>query len=394
MSTSVTDSIIDESIATDSPEAFDSLIEHYPEDPGLLCMYASILEKNGLNTAAVEFYERATKICTDSGKTLQAIRSKAHKWRLARPDIEEIDIFFSNIKNNNHNHHPFNDFFNNLFKSEKLHLMLNLEHIAFPAKTIIKKPGKIEDALFFIVSGELKEFFYQLLENSKKYQKDLTRILKENDHFGQVYPYTQELKSQSFVEAITKVQLAKLSKANLIKLCQKYPRIEQGIIDLCKVRSTNEAHCSKVKIRKNNRYPIKVSMKVDVLSPQNNQAEFTFFGYSKDFSVAGVGFVLNECSKELKEKLGAILERNEKRKIRSDLYCDNISISISGELVRLKEIVENGRRTVVLGIQFEQVPPYLQGLLFSVAKVFSSTQNLSEKDEPLYPGFDHHRQKL
>jgi len=90
--------------------------------------------------------------------------------------------------------------------------------------------------------------------------------------------------------------------------------------------------------------------------------------------VTGVGFVLNECSKELREKLGTILERNEKRKITSVFLGDNMSISIYGEIVRLQEIVENGHRTIVLGIQFKKMPPNLQGLLFSAARIFSISE--------------------
>ncbi len=371
MSTPVIDGIIDGSITIHSPEVFNSIIEHCPDNPDLLCMYADLLKKNNIRASAIQLYEKAAKICTDSGKPIQAIISKAHQWRLSRPDKQEVDSFFWNIENTNPNQHPFNNFFNNLFQAEKLHLTLNFEHIVFPAKTVIKKPGKTEDALFFVISGELKESYYQLLDHREKYQKHPVRILKENDYFGTVYPYSQEIKSQSLVESITRVQLAKLSKTNIIKLCQKYPRIEQGLIGLCSIRSSKGIPNFKIKIRKSNRYPIKVSMKVDILSGENSAEELTFLGYSKDLSVTGVGFILNECSKELREKLAGILERNEKRRINAVFYGDNLSISISGELVRLQEIVEDGRRTIVLGIQFEKMPPNLQGLLFSAAKVFS-----------------------
>jgi len=377
MSTPLVDGIADGSIKIDSPEAFSSIIEHYPNDPDLLCLYADLLTRKDFKASAGEFYEKATKIFTDSGKLIQAIISKACKWRLSRPNHEEIDSFFSSIQNANKNQYPFNDFFNNLFRSEKLHLMLSLENVVFPAKTIIKKAGEIEDALFFVISGELKESFYQLLEHREKHQKQPMRILRENDHFGQVYPYTKEIKSPSFVEAITRVQLAKLSQAHLKKLSKKYPPIEQAIITLCNIRSKNGNPGSEIKIRNSNRYPIKVDMKVDVLSVENTEAEFTFSGYSKDLSVTGVGFVLNESSKEIREKLGSIMEANEKRKIRSVFYRANISISISGELVRMQEIVENGRRTIVLGIQFEKMPPNLQGLLFSAAKIFSISETSS-----------------
>jgi hypothetical protein len=375
MPKAIIDGIVGGSIIIDSPEAFSYIIEHFPENPDLLCMYARLLMKNNGNVSAIGLYERAANIYSDSGEIIQAIISKANKWRMSRPDIEEIDRFFCSIEKASQQHQPFSEFFNQLSRSEKMALMFSLEYIVFPAKTIVVKPGIIEDAIYFVVSGELKESFYRLIDHKEKYPTQPVQKIQKNGHFGNIYPYIKEIKAQSIVETLSVVQLAKLSKKNLTIICNKFPHIEKEFIGLCDIRSNSEMPGSEIKIRKSYRYPIQVNMKVDILASEKDEPEYSFFGYSKDLSVTGVGFMINACSKELKEKLAAIFERDQKRKVVSIFYGENISITISGEIVRFQEIIENGARTVMLGIQFESMPPNIQGLLFSAARIFSSSES-------------------
>ena len=154
-------------------------------------------------------------------------------------------------------------------------------------------------------------------------------------------------------------------------LCQKYPRIEQGIIKLCGIRTDNVIPTVEIKLRTSNRYAIKVKMNVEVLKPSNHASEYRLSGFSKDLSVTGVGFIPDQPSKELKESLALSIEGNEQRRVNASFYNDNMSLSTFGKLVRMQEIVESGRKTIVLGIQFEKMPPNMQGFIFSAAKIFS-----------------------
>jgi hypothetical protein len=368
---SIVEGIIGGSITVNNPEAFSSFFLQYPDNPDLYYIYAGLLKNNLQKQSAAIFYEKAAQISISSGNLIKGIISQAHKWRLSRPNRQEIESFFSQLNNHKHSDHPFHSFFTSLQLSEKIDLMLNFDIAVIPPKTVIIKPGEIEDSIYFVISGEARESFYQLLDSKSKCNTLPSRIIKEYDSFGKTYPYTEQHKSRSCIETITLMQLARLGRDCLTTLCQKYPRIEQGIIKLFGIRSATTASTAEIKLRKSNRYPIIVKMKVEVLKMPNHDPEYSLSGVSKDLSVTGVGFIPDQPSKELKDNLTLIIEGNEKRRVNTSFYCDNISLSISGELVRMQEIVESGRKTIILGIQFEKMPPNMQGFLFSAAKIFS-----------------------
>ncbi|MBI5578454.1 MAG: hypothetical protein HY895_04805 [Deltaproteobacteria bacterium] len=334
-------------------------------------MYAGLLKKNFQNQSAATFYGKAAQISIASGNLIKGIISQAHKWRLSRPNREEIESFFSKLNSFEYQNHDFYNFFTSLPLPEKIDLMLNLDIVVIPPKTIVIKPGEIEDSIYIVISGEAKESYYQLLDSKSKSNAMPSRRIREYDSFGKAYPYTEQHKSRSCIETITLMQLARLSRDSLRGLCQKHPRIEQGIIRLFGIRTNAAASTDDIKLRKSNRYPIKVKMNVEILEPSNHVSEYSLSGFSKDLSVTGVGFIPNQSSKELKESLALCIEGNEKRRVNASFYNDNISLSIFGELVRMQEIVESGRKTIVLGIQFEKMPPNMQGFLFSAAKIFS-----------------------
>jgi hypothetical protein len=368
---SIVEGIIGGTITVTNPEVFSSFFLQYPDNPDLYYMYAGLLKNNSQNQSAATFYGKAAQISIASGNLIKGIVSQAHKWRLSRPNREEIESFFSNLNNFDHHNHPFCKFFTSLSLSEKIDLMLNLDIVVIPPKTIVIRPGAIEDSIYFVISGEAKESYYQLLDSKSKSNANPSRIIREYDNFGKAYPYTEEHKSRSYIETITLMQLAKLSRNSLGELCQKYPRIEQGIIRLSEIRNDNVIPTVEIKLRTSNRYAIKVKMNVEILNPSNHASEYSLAGFSKDLSVTGVGFIPDQPSKELKESLSLIIEGDEQRRVNAFFYNDNISLSIFGELVRMQEIVESGRKTIVLGIQFEKMPPNMQGFIFSAAKIFS-----------------------
>jgi hypothetical protein len=373
MNKQLSDSILDGSIAVDSPDAFSAILEQYPDNPDLWSMHADLLLKSNSKNAASQCYEKAAKMFLGSGRPLRAMVSQALHWRLSKPNKESFSSFLLELENQEHPDTLFTGFLNSLTTQEKLWFMRSLEPICLPARSIVKKVGDLETHLFFVLSGQLRESFYHLLHHRRKYQSFPNRTLKENDHFGDIYPCSEEIKSQSLVETLTRVELAKLSKIRLKQLCLKFPQVEKGIIQLLKIRSPNTDTEGGFSIRKSQRYPLQVRMSVELLSSDPDEPKLFFSGYSKDLSVTGVGFILDRCTKEDKEILTSILEKNQKITLQSVFYSDPLSLCISGQLVRLQETIEMGYKTMLLGIHFEEMPPNLQGLLFSAAKIFSSS---------------------
>jgi hypothetical protein len=367
----IVEGIIGGTITVSNNEAFNSLLVQYPDNPDLYYVYADSLKNNLQKQSAANFYAKAAHHSLTSGNLIKAIISQAHKWRLSRPKREEIESFFSDIDNCSNRNNAFYKFFTDLSLSEKIALMLNLHIVVIPPKTTIIKPGEIEDFIYFAISGEAKESFYQLVDSKSKCNVMPSRIIREYDIFGKAYPYTEQHKSRSFIETTTQMQLAKLSRDTLRGLCQKYPRIEQGIIKLFSIRTNTPVSPAEIKLRKSARYPIKVKMNLEVFALSNKDSELCISGFSKDISVTGVGFILDQYTKGLKDSLTLLVENCEKNKIKVSFDNGNISLSIFGKIVRMQEIVEAGSKTMILGIQFEEMPPSMQGVIFSTAKIFS-----------------------
>jgi hypothetical protein len=117
-------------------------------------------------------------------------------------------------------------------------------------------------------------------------------------------------------------------------------------------------------------------MQVQVLTENGEQPEFVLTGCYKDISLSGVGLIVNQCSKQMIQQLGSLLENGQKRKTRSIFSDTHISLIVSGELVRFQEIIENGRKTVMLGIQYDDIAPNQRGLLFSILRAFSDSTDI------------------
>ena len=195
---SIIEGIIGGTITVTNPGAFSSFFLQYPDNPDLYYMYAGLLKNNSQNQSAATFYGKAAQISIASGNLIKGIVSQAHKWRLSRPNKEEIESFFSNLNNFDHHNHSFCKFFTSLSLSEKIDLMLNLDIVVIPSKTIVIRPGEIEESIYFVISGEAKESYYQLLDSKSKSNAMPSRIIREYDSFGKAYPYTEEHKSRSY----------------------------------------------------------------------------------------------------------------------------------------------------------------------------------------------------
>ena len=99
--------------------------------------------------------------------------------------------------------------------------------------SIFKKNADGENALFVVVSGSLNETAYLPVKMDKVtvYEKHAV-MLHENDYFGDFYPFEDKNLSHSYVEALSQVELAKISKSHLKKICTKYQDVEMAIHDL------------------------------------------------------------------------------------------------------------------------------------------------------------------
>jgi CRP-like cAMP-binding protein len=140
---------------------------------------------------------------TEAGMMLQAIVAKIFQWQIRIPAHQEAQLFLTDLKNCSSKEMRLNRFICKLSSLEMISLFSIFEIVQFPAEHVLIKPGDNEDDLFFIVAGQIRDSIYLTVEDRRKIFRRPNILLSENDYFGDIYPFDQEKKSQSYVETIS-----------------------------------------------------------------------------------------------------------------------------------------------------------------------------------------------
>ena len=362
---SIAAQIVDGSIKIDSIEEFDNILKLFPDDPELQRVYSDLLVKKKMSEAAAQSYGKAAKRFIDSGMMLQAIVSKSLQWKITPPaDLNEARYFFSELKKGSYYESSINTFFDELSYPAMLAIIYSFVKIRLPVGKIVKKNGEGEKDLFLIVSGALRETTFQPVKTDQEtlYKKH-TFNLSEDDFFGNIYPFEEEKLSQSYIEAITEVELVKISKANLKKICRKYEDVEHGIINLYKARSGSEPKNIQRKERKGDRHhtPVKINLQINA-DPSGN-TPLMLDGQSRDISIGGICVVLEA----FESANSAFLKSIKNSKVQVSLPSEAMALNVFGTIIWGKAVRFEKENHYIIGIQFEEMSPKLQGMVFAFA---------------------------
>ena len=364
---SIPDHIIDGSILIDSVEAFKSILKQYPENAALLKAYSDFLTKNNLFDLAAKSYREASNLYVKEGKILQAIVSKKLEWRIQTADEKEIKLFLESLKSGKFKEIPLKVFFNRLGHEEMLEVITSFVRARLPAGTVIKKKGDDEDNLYFVVSGTLKDSLYPSIDEKVKVHRPPNIYLNENEFFGDVYPFNDDRKCQSDIETITQVELVKLSKPKLIQLCKKYSNLELGILDLCKIRLQTDQLGDTRLLRKAHRYEMPVDMNLELYPQAKSNTPVMVEGFSSDISVGGICAILDSGNASIAAIVEAFENERNSKKIWVGFPAEKMHIKVLGRIAWSYAVNLNDQKTLVLGIQFEEMSPRLRGMLFMFA---------------------------
>jgi hypothetical protein len=362
---SIAAQIVDGSIKIDSIEEFDNILKLFPDDPELQRVYSDLLIKKKMSVAAVRSYGKAAKRFIDSGMMLQAIVSKSLQWKIALPaDLNEARYFFSELKKGSYHESPINRFFNELSYPAMLAILYSFVKVRLPAGKIVKKNGEGEKDLFLIVSGALRETTFQPVKADQEtlYKKN-TFNLSENDFFGNIYPFEEEKLSQSYIEAITEVELVKISKANLMKICRKYEDVEHGIINLYKARSGSEPKNIQRKERQGDRHHTPVKLNLQINADPSGNTPLMLDGHSRDISIGGICVVLDA----FEPANSAFLKSIKNSKVQISLPSEAMALNVFGTIIWGKEVRLEKENNYIIGIQFDEMSPKLRGMVFAFA---------------------------
>ncbi len=243
----------------------------------------------------------------------------------------------------------------------------NLVRARLPAGTIVKKKGDAEESLYFIVSGTLKDSLYPSIDEKVEVHRPPNIYLNENEFFGDIYPFDEDRKCKSDIETVTQVELVKLSRPKLIQLCKQYSSLELGILDLCKIRLKSDNMGFSKLLRKAQRYDMPVDINLELYHQAASNTPVVVEGFSSDISVGGICAILDSAHSSIENILEAFENGTNSKKIWVDFPAENMHVKVLGRIAWSHSVILNGKKTLVLGIQFEEMSPRLRGMLFMFA---------------------------
>jgi CRP-like cAMP-binding protein len=366
---SIAKHIVDGSIIIDSVKEFRSMLQIFPNDPALHRAYADLLLRKQLFEAAVQSYQQAAELYAAAGLLLQAVVCQVFKWRIYPPADAESKKFWGILHKGKYHEIPINMFLAGLSHTELVTVMNVMELMRLPTGKTINKIGDKENALYFIVAGNLKATTYEPLEKNDFDHRKTTVYLAENDFFGHVYPLNESKLSHSHIESITQTELARISRDKLIQICRRHTPIELGIIDLYKVRSHKEEVEIRRAVRKTDRHKLPVKTNLKIWPGTAGYYGLILDGTSRDISVDGMCIVLDAKY----ANVPSIYKSIKNAKIEISLPSEAMTVNVLGSIVWSNEVYQEEQRSLALGIRFEEMSPQMSGMLMVFANMINQT---------------------
>ena len=361
---SVAEQIIDGSITINSIEEFKSILKIFPNDPALQKAFSNLLYIEEHPQEAAKSYDKTAQLYIDAGKLLQAIDSKMLQWKIRPPTPQEAQHFYSTLQQGSYYESPLKAFFHRLSYRELVAFVSKLSRKELSSGKMIKKTGDLENSLYFVVSGNLKEtVFVPLRKGDDSLYRKRASVLSENQFFGDVYPLKEKNKSKSYVETSTRAELILITKPNLVKICEKYPNIEMGLLDLYRVRKKDGNGDLQTKVRKLGRHNLPLKINLHIFTDSNQKEPLIIDGYSRDVSIGGLCVILDGKY----HSIASIYKNVKNAKIEMSLPNQELSMKVSGDIVWSREFTWKKKKIVALGFQFKEMAPKFRGLFFMMA---------------------------
>jgi hypothetical protein len=364
---SIPEHIIDGSIVIDSAEAFASILKQFPDNPPLVKKYADLLFRQELLDLAAKSYGEAARLYIVSGELLQALIAKKQQWLIKPPSNREIHLLFAALEQANLKPTPFKMLFDKLAPPEILAIISGFVRVRLFAGKTVKNAGDRETDLYFVVSGTMKDSIYPSLETKEKVHRKRTIYLSDDDFFGGIYPFKKDHTCKSDIKTVTQVELVKISRQKLMRLTREFPRLEPALIDLFKIRSGPAGPSEPQTVRKADRYQLPIKMNLELAPKGSFKNPLVVDGYSSDISIGGICVVLNGHSEHIGHLLASLPETADKGRVRVSFPGETMELKVLGNIKWHHEIHFNGRKTLALGIRFEEDSPKLRGMLFMFA---------------------------
>lgn len=369
---SILSRIIDGSVTINSVAEFKNLLKAFPNDPWLHRFFADLLKREKSFYSAADAYRTAAELFIQADMTLQALVSKIFEWRILEPSHNEDQAFYSSLRESRSRNTGVQNFIIKMTHPEMMAFMSTLIIRNFPAGSMLKRFGDEENDLYFVVSGALEETIYHRLEKGGRVQKKSTKTLVENDFFGEIYPFEEEKVSQSDIETITRVEFAIIYRSRLMAICRKYPNVKILVNGLYESRSVPDEERFSNIIRKTVRRQLPTQVNIKIFRDEQDKAPLNFDGFTENISLGGASVVLGANYDTA--YFGSLVGKQVL--IQVYLAIAFVSLSILGAIVWSKEIFLEGKKSEMLGIQFEEMTDKKRRLLQGYHYGYESEQDL------------------
>ena len=377
---SIPQHIVDGSIGIDSIEAFGSILKQYPNHPGLLKKYSDLLFRQDLHDLAAKSYGEAAQLFIESGKMLQALVAKKLQWLIKPPPDKDLRQFLSALDQGIFDDCPLKIFFEKLSAKEKLAVISGFVRVELIAGKTLKKSGEKDTDLYFVVCGTLKDSVFPSIDTKQKVYRKSNIYLTDDDFWGDVYPFDRDQTGTSEVVTVTQVELVKISKQKLVGLCRQYPNVERALIDLFKIRAESGVINRPNMFRQAGRYQMPMKMILELPPWGPFKTPIAIEGYSSDISISGICVVLNGSSEHVPYLLNSLSEIDDRKRIRVSFPGDTMELKVRGNIIWNHEIQFNGKKTLAVGVQFEEDTPKMRGMLFMFAKSLGRVDKLTTSE--------------
>ena len=144
------------------------------------------------------------------------------------------------------------------------------------------------------------------------------------------------------------------------------------------IRSGPEEPAQTSTVRKAERYQLPIKMNLELAPKGSFKNPLVVDGYSSDISIGGICLVLNGKSDQIGHRLATLPETADSSKIRVSFPGETMELKVWGNIKWRHEIHFNGRKTLALGIRFQEDSPKLRGMLFMFANSLVMPKALTE----------------
>jgi hypothetical protein len=123
-------------------------------------------------------------------------------------------------------------------------------------------------------------------------------------------------------------------------------------------------------VRKADRHKLPVKMNLKIWPGTTGHYGLILDGLSRDISVNGMCIVLDAKY----ANVSSIYNNIKNAKIEISMPSEALTINVLGSIVWSNEVYHEEKKTVALGIRFEQMSPQLSGLLVVFANILNRTR--------------------